>query len=61
MNIEALEKGLSLLREGVETNIEFLLNIAKGREKAERAQKAFQDWIDQNPEEFQYIDENFVE
>lgn len=61
MNIEVLEKGLSLLREGVETNIEFILNMAVGQQKAEKAQKDFQDWIDENPEEAQYLADNFVE
>lgn len=61
MNQEVLKLGLRLLQGGVEKNIFYLLNMTEeNRLEAVVAKATFEQWCEDNPVEFKFLDENFV-
>lgn len=61
MNKGVLELGLRLLQKGVERNTFYLLDMTEeNRLEAVVAQATFKKWCEDNPVEFQFLDENFV-
>lgn len=62
MKEKALKEGLFLMQEAIKWNVSYILNInCHNREKVEKARKNFVKWAKNNPQEYEYIDDNLID